>query len=164
MSNSVHSGRPLTISRTSFMTSGRMGARRGTNESGERKEYILQCGFPALRAKLIKRADTAHPTIRKQHEAVTDALGIHQLVDGENEGSPPACHLAQHAHDLARLSQIESVEGLIHEQEWLRCQKRERQHEPSIEAFGQRADPFTQHRCKPDGTNDRGNLLARTAV
>src|ERR1700682_4243086 len=105
----VHRARPLTTSRNSLMTKGRTGDRLGATKSGERKEYILQSsrGFSALRAKLVERSDTANPAIREQHEAVADTFSVHQLVDGENEGTPPASHLAKHPHDLAGLPEIE---------------------------------------------------------
>src|SRR6202022_121724 len=101
--------------------------------SGERKEHVLQSrrGLSSMRAKLIERPDTAHASVRKQHEAITDTLGVAQLMDGEDERASSGGGFAQHVHDLARLSQIEAVERLIHQQQLMGGEERERQHEPA---------------------------------
>src|SRR5215831_10378663 len=103
----VHSARPLTTSRISLASKGWNGARRTTAGSGERKEHLLQSGrgLAGLRAQLRERAGAADAPFRQQHEAVADARGIAQLVNGENERAPVARNVAQHAHDLACLPQ-----------------------------------------------------------
>src|SRR5262249_8663240 len=108
----VHSARPLATSRISLASKGWTSARRTTAGSGERKEPLLQPGrgLPGLHAQLRERPHAAHAPVRQQHEAVADARGIAQLVDGENERAPIARNVAQHFHDLAGLSQIEAVE------------------------------------------------------
>src|SRR5437667_1349591 len=108
----VQSARPLRTSRSSLPSNGWIGARRIVTASGERKEHLLQScrALAAAHAKLVERADPAHPAVREQHEAVADALGVAQLMHRENEGAPAAGHVAQHGHDLARLPQIEAVE------------------------------------------------------
>src|SRR3954452_18854193 len=104
----VQSARPLTMARSSVASSGRKGVRWTTTASGERKEDVLQSarGHPGLRAQLRKRPDATDPPLREQHEAVTDPLGVDQLMNGQNEGAPAACDLADHAHDLARLPEV----------------------------------------------------------
>src|SRR5437867_1617091 len=101
MSSMVHSARPLATSHSSLPSRGHTGARWRRAVSGERKEDFLQigCGFPRLRLELRERAHAADATFCEQHEAVADACGVAQLVNGENERSPLARDLAQHAHD-----------------------------------------------------------------
>src|SRR5262249_11020906 len=117
----VHSARLLTTALSSLASNGWNGARRTTAGSGERKEHLLQSGrgLSGLRAQLRERAGAADASFRQQHEAVADARGIAQLVNGENERAPIARDIAQHAHDLARLPQVEAVERLVHPQQRL---------------------------------------------
>src|SRR5262249_11821230 len=106
----VHSARPLATSRISLASKGWNGARRTTAGSGERKEHLLQPGrgLPGLSAQLSERAGAADASFRQQHEAVADARGIAQLVDGEDERTPIARNVAHHVHDLARLPQVDA--------------------------------------------------------
>src|SRR2546430_15453380 len=109
----IQSARPLAISHSSLASNGWIGAPRTTAFSGERKEDVLQggCGFPGLRAQLREGPDTADATFGEQHEAVADAGGITQLVNGEHERSPIARDVAQDIHDVACLPKVEAVEG-----------------------------------------------------
>src|SRR6516225_5642885 len=77
--------RPLATSHSSLASNGWNGARRTTAGSGERKEHLLQPGggLAGLRAQLRQRADAADASFRQQHEAVANARGIAQLVNGE---------------------------------------------------------------------------------
>ncbi len=52
-------------------------------------------------------------------------------MDGENEGAPPPRDVSEHTHDLARLPEIEAVERLVHEQQGMRGEQRQRQHQPA---------------------------------
>src|SRR5215472_11300441 len=103
------------------MSSGRMAA--GTNAaSGERKENILQSsrtesGAPA---QLVERARSANVASGEQHEAIAHAFGVHQLMNSNNERAPACRRLANELRHVARLSQIEAVERLIHQQQRLR--------------------------------------------
>src|SRR3954451_20647250 len=118
----VQSARPLTMARSSLASNGRKGARWITTASGERKEDLLQSarGHPGLRAQVRERPCPSNPAVREQHEAVTDPLGVDQLMNGQNKGAPAARDLADHAHDLARLPEVEAVERLVHQQQGLR--------------------------------------------
>src|SRR3954464_3378819 len=93
--SSVHNARPFTISRISFPSRGRRGARRMTTASGERKEHRLQvaAGKAGLHAQRVERAAAAHGAVGEQDETIADAFGIDQLMDGENE-RPAVCRLA----------------------------------------------------------------------
>src|SRR5262245_43388735 len=101
----VQSARPLSTSRSSLPSSGATRARWTLTGSGERKEHVLQSGrvAAAARAQFVEGAGAAHAPVRKQHEAVADALCIDQLVNGEHEGAPAGGNIAQHGHDRARL-------------------------------------------------------------
>src|SRR3954470_14051118 len=118
----VQSARPLTMCRSSLASNGRKGTRWTTTASGERKEDVLQSarGHSSLRAQVRECPDATDPAVREQHEAVTDPLGVEQLMNGQNKGAPIACDRADHAHDLARLAEVEPVERLVHQQQGLR--------------------------------------------
>ena len=140
------------MSRSSLASNGRNGAQWTTSASGGRKEEVLQSarGHPGLRAQVRERPDATDPAVREQHEAVTDPLGVDQLMNGQNKGAPIARDLADHAHDLARLPEVEAVERLVHQQQGLRRDQRERQHEPAAIAFRQCADALAQNRRKAE--------------
>src|SRR5258708_1407245 len=106
----VHSARPLTTSRSSLTSRGWKRARAAARGSGERKDHVLQSArnLSALRTQFIERPDPAQAAVREQHEAVAHPFGVDELVDGENEGPPAARHVVQHAHDLARLPEVEA--------------------------------------------------------
>src|SRR3954453_10422117 len=126
----VQSARPLTMSRSSLASNGRNGARWTTTASGERKEDVLQSarGHAGLRAQVRERPGATDPAVREQHEAITDPLGVDQLMNCQNKRAPIARDRADHAHELARLAEVEAVERLVHQQERLWRNQRERQH------------------------------------
>src|SRR5260370_39917229 len=101
----VHSERTLATRHSSLASNGWNGACRTTAGSGERKEHLLQPGggLAGLRAQLRQRADATDASFRQQHEAVADARGIVQLVNGENERAPIARNVEQHVQELGRL-------------------------------------------------------------
>src|SRR5437764_2308635 len=127
----VHSARPLSTSRSSLASSGAMPARWTLTASGERKEHVLQSSrvLAAARAQLVERADATHATVGQQHEAVADPLRIDQLVNRKHERAPAAGKIAQYPHDRARLLEIEAVERPVPQQQGLRRDERERQHQ-----------------------------------
>src|SRR2546428_8596005 len=129
----VHSARPLATSHSSLASNGWNGARGTTAGSGERKEHLLQPGggLAGLRAQLRQRADATDAPFRQQHEAVADARGVAQLMNGENERAPIARNVAQYVYDLARLPQVEAVERLVHQQQRMGGQQNQRPHEPA---------------------------------
>src|SRR5215467_3320507 len=118
----IHSARPLTISRSSFASKGGNGA--DAVSSGERKKNLLQMRRRqlGLGAQLVESAAGTDASGRQQHEAVADTLGVRELMDGENQGAPATGLVAKHAHDVAGLTKIEAVEGLIHHDQLMRRQ------------------------------------------
>src|SRR5436190_8798871 len=134
----VHSARPLAISRSSLRSNGAEAMRWGATISGERKENVLQTArrFPDSRPQLVECADAAYTALRKQHKPIADAFGFGQLVNCNNEAAPMLRRIAQNAHHLSRLAQVEAVERLVHEEKGLRREERERQHQAAAVAFG----------------------------
>jgi hypothetical protein len=61
-----------------------------------------ECDF---RVTLLGTGVPAHLTIPQQHEPITYAFGVDQLVDRKNETAATAGNVTDHAHDLARLPQ-----------------------------------------------------------
>src|SRR5215475_1247893 len=116
ISSIVHSARPVITPHSSLASRGRNGAWATVAASGERKEHILELGRRegGARAKLVERARTANSPVGEQHETVAHALGISQLMNGEHEPPSTRCRLANKAHDLAGLPEIEAVERLVH--------------------------------------------------
>src|SRR5438874_236806 len=112
--------------------------------SGERKEHILESSRSqrGSRAKLIERARTANSPVGEQHESVAHALGISQLMNGEHEPPSTGCRTANKAHDVAGLPEIETVERLVHQEERMRREQRQRQHQAARVSFGQGEDPL----------------------
>src|SRR5262245_33516564 len=105
----VHNARPLRTPRSSLASNGRTRVRPAAALSGERKEHVLQSGLPGAGAKLVERTDAAQAAIGEQHESVADTLGVDQLVDRQDKRSSSVRNVAQHAHDLPRLAQVEAV-------------------------------------------------------
>src|SRR5438309_92092 len=81
----------------------------------ERKHDPLQAAFnhPGLPAQFVERALADHAAEAEQHQAVADARGVGELVDREKERAVAARDLAQERHYVARLAEVETVEGLI---------------------------------------------------
>src|SRR5829696_6812317 len=126
----VHSARPPSTSHSSFLSSGASAAGNGIAVSGERKENVLKSGrrLGCLSSKLSERADTAHLAIGKQYDTVADALGVSELVNGQNEGAAVRDDSAQQPHNLSCLPDVEAVEGLVHQQHGMRRKERQPKH------------------------------------
>src|SRR5262249_61969293 len=90
----VHSARPLSTPHSSLTSKGRSGARCTPMASGERKENLLQRGRSLFgrRTKLVERADAAHSTGGEQHETVTDAFGVGELMDRQHQRASTRRH------------------------------------------------------------------------
>src|SRR3954454_25343609 len=79
-------------------------------------------------------------------------------MDGEHQSAAIGGDLAQHLHDLAGLPEGEPIEGLFHQQDHLRGQERERQHQAAGKALGESAYPLAQDRLESNGPNDTNDL------
>ena len=107
-----------------------------------------------MRAKLVERARTANSAAGEQHETVAHALGISQLMNGEKERAPARSDVANELHHFAGLPEIEPVEGLIQQEQGMRRDQRERQHQASTIAFRQGKHALSQYRPQSDVAND----------
>jgi len=68
-------------------------------------------GFPVRAAKIIQCPRATNTAIREQNEAVTNTLGIHQLMNRKDEGTALGGFIAQHSGHLADLSEVEAING-----------------------------------------------------
>src|SRR5215470_13822961 len=162
----VQSARPVTTPQSSLTSKGASGARRTPMASGERKEHLLEPGGAELRrgAQLGKRTDAPHRAAGEQDEAVADTLGIGELMDGEHERAAVRRHLAQERHDLAGLPEVEAVERLVQQQQWMRGKQGERQHQPAAIALREREHTLAEDGRQTNRANRVGKLLLRSFI
>jgi hypothetical protein len=127
---------------------------------------ILQTGRrqSCLGAQLFERAHAADRAAREQHEAVADALGVVELMDCQHERAAGGCHAPNERHDSARLPQIEAVERLIHQEQRLRSEQGERQHQAAAVAFRQRHDALVEDRREADRIDRCHNGVVRSSM
>src|SRR6266540_1147009 len=164
-SSIVHSARPPRICQISLASSAPNGARSAALVSGERKKDVLQSrGNAGPCPQLVERALAANATAGEQHETVAYALGVDELMGREHDGSTRCRRSAQDGHHLTGLLEIEAVKRLIHEQQRLWAEQRERPHQPARVALGEREHRFAQRRTETDGGDCRGNLRSRAPV
>src|SRR5262249_34486953 len=73
--------------------------------SGERKNHVVQVAGSAtgVPPQLFDGTRGNHAAAVEQHEAIADASGIAQLVNGEEQRASGGAMRRQHAHHLARL-------------------------------------------------------------
>src|SRR5437762_3102441 len=114
----VQNARPLASSRSSLTSKGLSGARKPAPASGECKEDIFERSHWRVGegTQVTERSVAAYPAICKQHKPIARAFGIQHLMDGEDQRAPAGRQLTQHHHHLARLSKIEAVKRLVHQQ------------------------------------------------
>src|ERR1044072_2176381 len=114
----VQSARPLTISASSFASSGRSGAPRTVFASGERKEDLLQrsSGHTGLLTQFFERADPPHLASSQKNEPVANPVRVGELVNGQNERASHQSLVPDHTDDVTRLTKIEAIEWFIHQQ------------------------------------------------
>src|SRR5258708_2988745 len=101
----------------SFSTSHRIG------DLGERKKHVLQFlarkrafALRSQRGQFGHGALAAHAASAEQHEAIAEASRVADLMHREEERAPVGRMITQGGGNLARLPQVESLEGLIDEQ------------------------------------------------
>src|SRR6516225_7750709 len=123
-SSMVHSARPLKISANSLASSGYKGAPCARSVLGERKKDLLQrsLGDTSLCTQLAERADATDLSAGQKNEAIAHPLGVRELMDRQDEGTPSAGRFAHDINDVAGLAKIEAVEWLVHQQNAVWCQ------------------------------------------
>src|ERR1700759_5542972 len=114
--------------------------RSSTPKLRERKEHVLQRagGETGLREQLIEPAGGGGAAIVQQQKAVADAGGVAQLMNREDERASFRVAPAEQCSHEARLTEIETIERLVEQQERLRRRDRERHAEPFRLAFRER--------------------------
>src|SRR5258706_3279554 len=118
----THTARPETSSRTSFAKRGNSGARPAKTRSGERKEHLLEPSTgrqPSFIAQGRQLSLGAHAASGKQYETIADPLRVRKLMDCQQQRPAAPGHKPQQCNHLARLVQIETVEGFIHHEQWV---------------------------------------------
>src|SRR5947209_6408864 len=136
-SSMIHSERPVMTWRSSFPSSGASEGSGTVNRSGKRKENVLQRSARQRGsfAQLLHGALSLQAAIRQQDKPIADAFGVRQLMDRQDQAAPGGGFPAQHVHDFPRLPQVETVERLVHEQDRMRREQPDRQHQPAGKAF-----------------------------
>src|SRR6266516_5946968 len=100
-SSIVHSARPPWICQISLASSAPNGARSAALVSGERKKHVLQSGGNAgSRSELVERALAANAAAGEQHETVAYALGVDELMGGQDDRAARGRRPAQDDHHL----------------------------------------------------------------
>jgi hypothetical protein len=120
---SSHQERDAINSRHSFSSNQRNG------DLGESKKHLFQITPVRLRhcGQLRNRALATYLPAVQKDEAVAEARGIANLMDGEKQGSPPRGMSAERGRDVPSLTKIETFEWLVDQQRWLRGQQPDRQ-------------------------------------
>src|SRR5690348_14860826 len=121
--------RDAASSRSSFSMSQRhvLGADAsapGPWASGKGKKNLFESARCQIRlgSQFIERPFADDFAAAQQHETVTDAAGVAELVDREKQGAPGRRGVLQDGHNVSRLTEVESVERLVQHQERLRGQ------------------------------------------
>jgi hypothetical protein len=93
----------------------------------ELKENILERAIrmPGTCAKLSECSDGDDSAATQQDHAITDAPGIVELVDGEEQRAPGRGMRPQHGGYIASLAQIQSFKGFVEKQDWSRSHETE---------------------------------------
>src|SRR5437868_12812882 len=106
----THHARDVSSSRHSFSRS----QTKGVLRKGKEDVFQVQ-GVHGVHAsaELFDGALAADAAAAQEHEAIADPRGVADLVDGEKERPPARGVRAQGGADLARLAQVESIEGLV---------------------------------------------------
>src|SRR2546423_2805103 len=172
-SSSTHHAREATSSRYSFRSSQRKadakaakGAKKNSwlffacfalfalNDcSGERKEYFFEVVARAAaprsghRGELLQRAFTARAAATQQHEPIADARGVANLVNRQEHRPPSRGVRAQRLRDVAALAEVETLERLVGEQQWLRHQQPDREQRALALSLRQAADSGVERRA-----------------
>src|SRR5262250_2421438 len=104
---------------------------RVARRSREGKEHLLQRRLtePGSPSELVKGSFAPHTSAGQQHVAITEPLGIGELVDGQEKRAPLRQQPAQQLHYLAGLPEIQAIERLVDDEERLRSEQADRQQE-----------------------------------
>src|SRR5689334_20784989 len=97
----------------------------GAGVSGEGKKDLFEAAGDEmrLRAKFLQGSLADNFAAAQEHESVANASCVSKLMDREKKRSTTGCRLLQDGHHVARLTEIESIEGLVEHEQRLRSQQ-----------------------------------------
>jgi len=81
------------------------------------------------RAEFVKRTAPAYPSVREQNESITDTFGVGELMNSKGERAAMRRNSAHKGHNFSRLTDIEAVKRLIHQQHLMWRQQCQCQHQ-----------------------------------
>jgi hypothetical protein len=136
----THHAREVSSSRHSFSRCQTKGVfRKG-------KEDLFQVVLIQRAAEIRHGALAAHASAAQQDEAIAHARGIADLVNREKERPPGGRVRAERGADISRLSQVQPVERLIRQEQWMRREHADREESPLPLSLRQRADRRAEQR------------------
>src|SRR5215471_6223508 len=135
-------------------------------DSGERKKDLLDAtlGELGVRAQLVERPFAGDATTAEQYEAVADSRSVRQLVDRQKQRAPGGGVVAQDSHRVARLPEIEAVEGLVEHEQRLRRQQADGEHDPPVLPFRELLQTGSEQRLQRKRSDDVVALARPSAM
>src|SRR3954453_23134261 len=79
------------------------------------------------------------------------SIGIHELMDRQQQRAPRCCGFPENADHLSCLAVIKTVERLVHHDQGLRREQPERNQQPAPVSFGEMANARLHHRPEAQG-------------
>ena len=128
--------RDAASSRSSFSTSQRRTSREGKKDLLE-PDRSCTARDAGLGTEVIHRPLANDAPVAQQNQAVADPRRVSELMNGEEQRPPCRGVLAEHPHRVARLAQIEAIEGFVQQEKRMRRQQSHRQQDAFVLAFGQ---------------------------
>ena len=101
-------------------------------------------------AKLLERSFAGDSASAEQHETIADARGVRELMDRQKQRASRGGVFAQHAHDVARLPEVQSVERFVEHEERLRRQQSHGEHDAPVLALRELTEPRGEQRLEPE--------------
>src|SRR5262245_47901603 len=112
----THQAREASSSRHSLRRSQKYSALREDKGDVLQIDRAVSVAASGCSRELVERAFAAHGAAAQQHEAIADASGVRHLMNRQKQ-CPPACRVRpQRRANVAALSKVETVEGLVDEQ------------------------------------------------
>ena len=85
-----------------------------------------------LHSQFVDRSNSPYLSSGQKNDAITNTLGVCELVYSQNERASSCRLTTEHVHDVAGLAKIETVEWLIHKQHALPRQETHGQEQASM--------------------------------
>ena len=149
LANSQAAGRlrPRVSAARAAFARGRRRARAAAQVSARNTSEIgCHRAGTGARRQLRRGPLAADAAAAQQNEAIADAGGVDDLVDGQDERASGGGAAAQRVADVAGLAQVEAVERLVADDHRLRRQERDREQRPLPLPLRQGADGRVEDR------------------